>query len=345
MSLRILVTGNRGYIGSVMAPALSEAGHHVTGIDAGWFDACELMPSRPVAQNWTGDIRDLTPGDLAGFDAVVHLAALSNDPLGDLDPEWTAAINTEASIRLAEAARTAGVSRFLFSSSCILYGMPGGAEWADETSPLDPRTAYARAKGDAERGIGALATPDFSPVFLRNGTVFGLSPRMRLDTVGNSLLASAIATGRVIVFGDGAPWRPLMHVDDVTRAFLCALEAPRERLHNETINAGADACNVRVCDLAALAAKATGATIEIRSEPGADRRSYRARFDRVARLLPEFQPAWLPQQGVDRVAREMRRLDKSLLDDPRFIRLRWLRRLLDEGKLDSALRPGTGVAA
>jgi nucleoside-diphosphate-sugar epimerase len=223
---RVLLTGHLGYIGSVMAPMLVEAGYDVVGLDSGLFADCTLVPDVARIPEIPRDLRDVRPGDLDGFDAVVHLGALSNDPIGNLDESWTRDINDLASVRLAQLARDAGVERFLFSSSCIMYGMSEVAD-VDETSPLAPQTEYARSKARSEEAIKALATDQFSPVFLRNGTIYGISPRMRFDTVLNNLVASAATTGRVVVQGDGSPWRPVVHVEDVARAFIHVLEAPR----------------------------------------------------------------------------------------------------------------------
>ncbi len=235
--MRILLTGHTGYLGSVMAAHLVEAGHEVTGLDAGLFDECLLTPRRvELPRLACCDIRDVTARELDGFEAVVHLAALSNDPLSDLNEDWTMEINHRAAVRLAVQARAAGVERFVFSSSCIMYGAAEALE-VDETAPLDPRTAYARSKVAAEREIAALATERFSPVFLRNGTVYGLSPAMRFDTVLNSLTGAAVATGRMTIHGDGEPWRPVVHVEDVASLFAAVLAAPRPLLHNEAINA------------------------------------------------------------------------------------------------------------
>ena len=224
---RVLVTGHTGYIGSVMTPMLVDRGYDVVGLDTGYFEGCTLVaPPAPIPAI-DRDVREVVPEDLAGLDAIIHLAALSNDPIGNLSERWTAEINEEGSIRLAGLARAAGVSRFLFSSSCIMYGV-ASEDLVDETAPLSPQTVYARSKVFAERGIAALATDRFAPTFLRNGTVYGLSPRMRFDTVLNNLVGMAATTGRIVVHSDGTPWRPVVHVEDVCRAFIAILEAPIE---------------------------------------------------------------------------------------------------------------------
>lgn len=348
--MRILLTGHLGYLGSVMAARFVEAGHQVTGLDAGYFDEClftePLAAARSIPE-LRKDLRSLDAADLEGYDAVVHLAALSNDPLGNLNEDWTMAINHRAAVRLAELARAAGVGRFLLSSSCIMYGAASVAD-VNEDSPLDPRTAYARSKVEAERGIAALATSAFSPVFLRNGTVYGISPRMRFDTVLNSLAGAAVTTGRVTIQGDGAPWRPVVHIEDVAQVFLAALAAPRERLHNQALNAAAASVNHQVIDLArAVAAAVPGVTLECLGQPEADRRTYKANFDKIARLLPEFRLAWSVEAGVAQLVEAFRARGLTAADftSPRYTRMKWLGGLIDRGRVDAELRLREEVAA
>jgi len=338
--MRVLITGHEGYIGSVMAPDFLERGYDVVGLDTGYFAGCDLVPDRMPVPTVRRDIRDLGAGDLDGFDAVVHLAALSNDPIGNLNASWTEQINFEGSVILAELAKAAGVRRFLFSSSCIMYGMSEAAVVA-ETAPLDPKTEYARSKVRAERAISKLADEDFSPVFLRNGTVYGLSPRMRFDTVFNDLLGRAVATHRVVVYGDGKPWRPVVHVKDIVRAFAAALEAPREKVHNEAFNTGAEHLNHQVGDLARIAVEAVpGCELEVLGQAGADRRTYKADFSKWARTFPNCEFEWTPERG----ARELRDAFESIglrlvdFEDPRFTRLKWLEHLIESRALDSDLR-------
>jgi nucleoside-diphosphate-sugar epimerase len=337
--LRVLVTGSQGYLGSVMTEYLVRAGHSVCGLDAGFFDDCTLVPGPdlPVIER---DIRDLDRDDLDGFDAIVHLAALSNDPIGNLNADWTRDINLDASVRLAELARDAGIPRFLFSSSCIMYGA-SSTEVVDETSPLDPKTEYARSKVACEAAIADLATDDFSPTFLRNGTVYGLSPRMRFDTVLNDLVAAAVTTGTVVVRSNGRPWRPVVHVEDVARSFCHVLAAPRDVVHNQAFNNGAEFLNRRVGDLAELAAALVpGCELEVRGEADADQRTYRADFSKFASTFPDFEFEWDPERGASDLADRFRviGLTDEMVGDPRFTRLRWLRHLLDSGSLDDHLR-------
>lgn len=342
MAKRILITGHRGYIGSVMTPYFLQAGYEVHGADTGYFEPCQLVRESGQVPSRRVDLRDeLTARDLEGFEAVIHLAALSNDPIGNLNERWTREINGEASVRLAMLARQAGVGRFLFSSSCIMYGASGdGSAPVDETSTLDPRTQYARSKIDAEQALRPLATPTFSPVYMRNGTIYGLSPRMRFDTVLNSLAGSAVTTSSVRVFSDGKPWRPVVHVDDVCTAFHAALEAPREAIHNEAFNVGADFVNVQIGALAQSVAEASGASLELLAQADADQRTYRTSFAKIARHLPGFQAKWTPQAGAARLVEEFRSLGltRGQFDDERFTRLRWLRRLLADGSLGEDLR-------
>lgn len=338
--MRVLVTGHQGYIGSVMAPALAQDGHEVVGLDTGYFAECTLVEDASRVVSIEKDIRDLTPGDLSGFDAVVHLAALSNDPIGNLNDRWTAEINFEASVRLAELAKAAGVERFLFSSSCIMYGM-SSADVVDETAPLDPKTEYARSKVRAEEAISRLAGDSFSPVFLRNGTVYGLSPHMRFDTVFNDLIGQAVTTGKVVIYGDGAPWRPVVHVQDVVRAFSAVLDAPRERIHNEAFNTGAEQLNRQVRELALIAVEAIpDCELEVLDRPSADRRTYKADFSKWARTFPDFEFEWRPEDGGPelRDALGSVALTRADFEDARFTRLKWLHHLLDSSAVDADLR-------
>ena len=344
---RVLLTGHLGYIGSVLSGHLLEAGHHVVGLDSGLFEDC-VLGDRPEPLETIGrDLRDVGPGDLEGFDSVVHLAALSNDPIGNLDETWTREINDRGSVRLAAMAKEAGVERFLFSSSCIMYGMSEAAV-VDEDSPLDPQTEYARSKVRAEEGIRRLASESFSPVFLRNGTIYGFSPRMRFDTVLNSLVGAAVTTGKVVVRGDGSPWRPVVHVDDVSRAFAHVLDAPREAVHAEAFNVGADSLNHTVLELAKVAEAAVpGSALEILAEPSADRRTYKADFGKFARTFPDFEWRWNAETGARRLAGNLAALGltEEQFAGPRYIRLRWLTRLLESGELDPSLRWATAAGA
>jgi nucleoside-diphosphate-sugar epimerase len=317
-----------------------ERGYDVVGLDTGYFRECVLTPDVVQVPTIRRDIRDLVPDDIKGFDAIAHLAALSNDPIGNLRADWTEEINYRSSLRLAELAREAGVPRFLFSSSCIMYGM-SSTSVVTEASPLAPQTEYARSKVKAERAIAQLADDRFSPTFLRNGTIYGLSPRMRFDTVLNDLVGTAVTTGKVVLYSDGKPWRPVVHVQDVSRAFLAVLDAPIEAVHNQAFNTGADHLNHQIIELAEIVIKTVpGAVLEIMAQPGADQRTYRADFSKFARTFPRFEFQWTARNGAEELYRAFTRigLDHQAFTDRRFTRLKWLRHLLDTGRLDETLR-------
>lgn len=337
---RILLTGHNGYIGSVMASHLVQAGYEVVGLDTKYFGECTLTPDPSSIREIRKDIRDLTPADLAGIDAVIHLAALSNDPIGNLNDSWTEDINFKASVKLAELAKEAGARRFLFSSSCIMYGSAAAAV-VTEDSPLDPKTEYARSKVKAEARLRELATDNFSPVSLRNGTVYGVSPRMRFDTVFNDLVAQAVTTGKVVVYSDGKPWRPVVHVQDVARSFQAVLEAPTEAIHNQAFNNGAEALNHRIIELAEIAVQTVpGSHLEVDARTGADQRTYKADFGKFARTFPDFEFKWHPVEGAKELYGAFKSVGLRHEDfvDKRFTRLKWLRYLLDSGRLDQSLR-------
>jgi nucleoside-diphosphate-sugar epimerase len=349
MHKRLLITGHKGYIGSVMAPLFVQAGYDVVGLDTGYFDRCTLVPDEVQVPTIRKDIRDVAPDDLHAFNAVIHLAALSNDPIGNLDQGWTRQINCEATVRLAEFAKAAGVERFLFSSSCIMYGM-SEANVVTEESPLDPRTEYARSKVLAEKAISNLAGDGFSPTFLRNGTVYGLSPRMRFDTVLNDLVGTAVATGKVVVTSDGKPWRPVVHVQDVARAFMTVLKAPLEQVHNQAFNTGANELNHQILDLAEIAARTVpGCKLELKAQTGADQRTYKADFGKFARTFPDFKFTWSAEKGAAELYRAFHgiRLTHADLVDKKFTRLKWLTHLIESRQLDENLhwRSSAGTEA
>lgn len=340
MGQRVLVTGHNGYIGSVMAPMLVAQGYSVTGLDTYYYRECSLVPDDNIIPVIQKDIRDLAQNDLTGFDAVIHLAALSNDPVGNLREDWTEEINFHASARLAELARAAGVRRFLFSSSCIMYGMAQEAV-VNEDSPLNPQTPYASSKVRSERQIAILASDHFSPVFMRNGTVYGLSPRMRFDTVLNNLMGWAFTTGKVQIFSDGTPWRPVVNIEDVCRSFIAVLEAPIETVHNQALNVGANNVNHQIRDLSEIIASIVpGCKVEILSEKDADQRTYKTDFSKIPQVLPTFQLQWTVELGAQKLYEDYKTvgLTYELFRDRRFTRLKWIEYLLDQGKLDDTLR-------
>ena len=338
--MRVLVTGHDGYIGTVLTSILRNAGHEVTGLDAGLFSACVFGPQPELPPSRRLDVRDVEAEHLAGFDAVVHLANLSNDPLGNLDPGLTERVNAEASVRLGALAREAGVGRFVFASSCSLYGA-AGQDAVDETAAFNPVTPYGQAKVDAEAGLRPLASETFSPVFLRNATVYGVSPRLRFDLVVNNLTAWAVATGAIRMKSDGTPWRPLVHVEDVSRAVLAALEAPREAVHNEAFNVGREGENYQIRDVAAIVGEEVpGCEVTLADGASPDTRSYRVSFAKIAEHLPVWTPRWTVRDGVREVRDALAGLDLApeVFEGPRYSRIAHLQRLLDAGALGPDLR-------
>jgi nucleoside-diphosphate-sugar epimerase len=336
----VLVTGHLGYIGAVLVPLLLKNGHSVRGMDTGYFELPNASVVLTPIPEIIKDIRDVTPADVLGCDAVIHLAALCNDPMSDLNPDWTHEINHIASVRLAEAARQAGVQRFLYSSSCSIYGSATD-DLAAETAPLSPLTAYAVSKVRTEESLSRMADSSFSPVYLRNATAYGWSPRLRADIVLNNLTAWAHTSGVVRILSDGTAWRPIVHAQDISLAFIAALNADRHLVHNQAFNVGVTGENYRVRDLAEIVGRTVpGAVVSVGTQSSADARNYRVDFSKLARTLPEFQPQWNATRGAEELYAQYRHVAMTAEDfqGKRYVRLNQLKDLIAGNKLDATLR-------
>ncbi len=337
--MKILLTGHKGYIGSVAGPILRSAGHDVVGLDSDFYAACDFGQGSQDIPGIQKDLRDLRKSDLSGFDAVVHMAALSNDPLGNLDRQLTYDVNHHASVQLGRLAKDAGVQRFVFASSCSTYGAAGD-DFLDETSELHPVTAYGESKVWVEQELAQLADDDFSPTFMRNATAYGASPRLRLDIVLNDLVASAYTTGRVYIKSDGTPWRPIVHIRDIIVAVVAVLGAPREQVHNERFNVGRTDENFRIRELAEIVTEVVpGCKVEYAPGGGPDIRCYRVNFEKIRRALPSFVPQWTARKGAQELFEAFRKagLTAADVEQGRYVRLAEIHRLQQTGKLDSGL--------
>src|ERR1700730_7063741 len=338
--MRILVTGEKGYIGTVLTSMLVDAGHDVTGLDTDLFERCTFGTGIPDITSIRKDIRDAVVSDLKGYDAVAHLAALANGPLGNHNPELTYEINHHGTVRIAKLAKEAGVRRFLFSSSCSTYGAAGD-DILSEAAEFNPVTPYGHSKVLSERDVAALADANFSPTFLRNATAYGVSPRLRFDLVLNNLVAWAFTTGRVYIKSDGTPWRPIVHIEDISRAFLAVLEAPRDLVHNQAFNVGRNEENYQIRDLAQIVKETVpGCRIEYAPDAGPDTRCYRADFSRISRTLRNFRPQWDARKGARELYEVYQKVGLRLEDfeGARYKRIDHIQGLLASGRLDSTLR-------
>jgi nucleoside-diphosphate-sugar epimerase len=338
--MRILVTGHKGYIGTILVPMLVKAKYEVIGLDSDLYARCTFGEEIFEIPEIKKDIRDVEPSELEGFDAVIHLAALSNDPLGNLNPDLTYEINYHASVKLAKLSKQVGIPRFLFSSSCSTYGAAGETMLTEEAD-FNPVTPYGRSKVLVEREVAELADDDFSPTFLRNSTAYGVSPRHRFDIVLNNLVAWAFTSGLVFLKSDGSPWRPIVHVEDISRAFIAVLNAPRDVIHNQAFNVGINAENYRIRDLAQIVFETVpGCRVEYAKDAEPDKRTYRVDFGKIARLLPEFKPQWNARLGAQELYQAYQKYGVKLeeFEGAKYKRIDHIKLLLNEGSLDETLR-------
>jgi nucleoside-diphosphate-sugar epimerase len=339
--MRVLVTGHNGYIGCALVPILARAGHQVVGLDSCLFENCTLGPDVEPLETIRKDLREVEGEDLQGFDAIIHLAGISNDPLGDLNPGCTYEVNYRASVRLARLAKQARVQRFLFSSSCSNYGAAGAEAILTEDAAFNPVTPYGESKVLVEKEVSQLADEHFTPVFLRNATAYGFSARLRGDLVVNNLVGWAYTTGMVRLKSDGTPWRPLVHIDDISEAFLALMEAPRDVVHNQAFNVGRTEENYQMRDLANIVMETVpGSKVTFAEGAGPDKRCYRVNCDKIRNAIPAFKPRWTVREGARQLHEAYKKFGLTLADfeGARYMRIKHVRQLQSEGKIDSDLR-------
>ncbi|MCK4783762.1 MAG: NAD(P)-dependent oxidoreductase [Desulfobacteraceae bacterium] len=338
--MKVFVTGSHGYIGTVLVPMLVEKGHEVVGLDNDLYERCTFCGVVPDVEMIKMDVRDVQEEDVEGFDAIIHLAGLSNDPLGDYQPKLTKEINETASINLAQKAKAAGVKRFLFASSCSNYGA-GGADFLTEKAPFNPVTPYGFSKVRVEKALSMMADDDFSPTYIRASTAYGVSTRLRFDLVTNNLTAWAFTTGRIYLKSDGTPWRPIVHVEDIARAYIAALHAPRELVNNEAFNVGTTTENYQIREIAKIVKEIVpGCKIEYAPDSGPDKRCYKVDCNKIAVKLHEFKPQWTVRRGIEQLYNEYKAIGLTLeeFEGPKYKRIAHVKQLIEEGLLDKNLR-------
>lgn len=338
--MKVLVTGSQGYIGTVLVPMLFQKGHEVVGLDTDYYEKCTFCGSPPEVPFIKKDVRDIEKEDVVGFDAIIHLAGLSNDPLGDYRPELTAEINEAGSIRLAHAAKEAGVKRFLFASSCSNYGA-GGNDFLSENAPFKPVTPYGISKVRVEAALSDMTDENFSPTYLRASTAYGVSPRLRFDLVTNNLTAWAYTTGLVYLKSDGSPWRPIVHIEDIAQAYIAVLQAPRELIHKEAFNVGTTTENYQIREIADIVKEVVpGCRVEYAEDAGPDKRCYRVDCNKLARTLRDYKPQWTARRGIEQLYDEYKKTSLTLeeFEGPKYMRIAHIKSLIEEGHLDNRLR-------
>ena len=338
--MKVLVTGSHGYIGTILVPMLIKKGHEVIGLDTDYYERCTFIGDVPEIKTIKKDVRDIEKHDVEGFDAIIHLAGLSNDPLGDYRPELTEKINEKASIKLAKFAKEVGVKRFLFASSCSNYGAAGD-KFLTEEAQFNPVTPYGVSKVRVEAALAQMADADFSPTYIRASTAYGVSPRLRFDLVTNNLTAWAYTTGRVYLKSDGTPWRPIIHIEDISRAYIAALHAPRELVHNEAFNVGTTSENYQMREIAEIVKEVVpGCEIEYAPDAGPDKRCYRVDCNKICCTLHEFKPQWTARRGIEQLYEAYKKVGLSLeeFEGPKYKRIAHIKQLVKEGVLDDSLR-------